>query len=578
MTGRGSEGYDSAPMNFIEAALSLLEKSRRSLTAEQLAEKAEKQGLLSKPGANPQRSMKNALKRELKKGDASRVAQVGEDRWKSAATAKKATKKKAETGKKTTAKKTTAKKTTKADAQAEKKSTAKPDKKTTKGKKTTKKSGKKSAEAATAKKSPSADEGKAEAASKSKRTKKKEPAKGRRRGRGAGKADEAPAIEPPPISDEARADLGDLLAPKERPRRAAPPVTPADDELADIYGDELSGTEPGAAFAEYRDAQTADEDRPMTPEVLASRKDRQKRERRRKRRERHGKGAAEERTQSAPRTRAQPAARAKAAAVSTSEVPFYGLGSPLSDAAWQVLNSLDGQQAVSIKKLAEMMSKRRLLASEPDQIWPHLKAAISADERSRAAHGLPPRFVQRGRGQIALAGTADGDGLAQAEQAFADAAENLVRATHQAMKERLSGLDRDALERVTHVYLVRQGWRNLRWIKRVQRSSYALGEPPGGIGTTLVAVRAGNEPVDRRGVGELRVGVQAKNLASGLLIAPQALSDVARQELRRPGPSLSLLVGDTFVSALVQSGIGATTSRLPVAHIDDDFFRDLESA
>ena len=97
----------------------------------------------------------------------------------------------------------------------------------------------------------------------------------------------------------------------------------------------------------------------------------------------------------------------------------------------------------------------------------------------------------------------------------------------------------------------------------MQRSSYAVGEPPSGIGPVLIGVRAGSEPVDRRGIGELRVGVQAKDLVSGLLVAPEGLSDIARQELRRPGPSISLLVGDSFVSALVTSGIGVMAGQVP---------------
>ena len=157
------------------------------------------------------------------------------------------------------------------------------------------------------------------------------------------------------------------------------------------------------------------------------------------------------------------------------------------------------------------------------------------------------------------------------------AAEKLALATHRALKDRLGRLDRASLERVAHVYLLRQGWRNLTWIKHVSQASYAVGDPPGGLDPFLIGVRAGRDPVDRRGIGELRVGVQAKNLVSGLLIACEGLSDIALQELRRPGPSISLLVGDSFVSALAQSGIGTTVGQVPAICFDGGFFDDVES-
>ncbi|MEM9491752.1 MAG: hypothetical protein AAGC55_21580, partial [Myxococcota bacterium] len=115
------------------------------------------------------------------------------------------------------------------------------------------------------------------------------------------------------------------------------------------------------------------------------------------------------------------------------------------------------------------------------------------------------------------------------------------------------------------------------WIKQAQRSSYAVGEPPGGLGQVLIGVRSGNDPVDRRGIGELRVGVQAKGLSSGLLLAPQDLSDIAITELRRPGPSIAVVVGDALVAELARQGIGVLPARLQVPKFDGSFFDEVEN-
>jgi hypothetical protein len=66
-----------------------------------------------------------------------------------------------------------------------------------------------------------------------------------------------------------------------------PPLTPEEQELAALYGDDLAPAAPAAAHAEFADARTADEDRPMLPEING-RQERQKRweERREQRRAR----------------------------------------------------------------------------------------------------------------------------------------------------------------------------------------------------------------------------------------------------------------------------------------------------
>jgi restriction endonuclease Mrr len=650
-------------MNFIEAALLLLKKSRRSLTVEQLVEQAENEDLLDKPGKDPQRSMKAALSRELKGGDDSRVVQVGDDRYRLAkgaakeVQAAKPAKKTGQAATKTTkkaaakpaaqkpaAQKATAQKATaqKATAQKAQKATAKPARDTTAARKA--KQPAKAKEPAKApveaeelappdtviETAPEALEGRvdyndidaaietpAEAAAEpgaetpGRRTSRNR----RRRGRKGGAAQTAAALVPvaedeettaeaatlaiEPVPEEVSAEVAEVLAPRELPVRAETAEAPAEDEeLEAIYGDELSGTEPGAAFAEYRDAQTEDEDRPMLPEIVATRRDRQKRDRRRRRRYRGGEERDVEQRDVEPRAVEPRAVEPRAVepraveprAVEPRvrevqlelELPAIAAGpagsrpgNAIGQGAAEVLRAGNGSQPTRAKQIALMMRKRQLLSGDPEQLWPHVKAALISDEQDRLARGMRPRVVYRGRDQFALAEGPIDPALADAEDAMERATAAMAAATHGAVQARLGALDLAALERVVHVLLVRQGWQQIEWIKRVQRSAYAVAQAPDGLGTMLVGVRAGDQPVDRRGVGELRVGIQAKKLPGGLLVAPQPLSEAGRQELRRNGPSISLLVGDALVSMLIQNGIGVRTGQVPVSLVDDAFFREV---
>ena len=98
---------------------------------------------------------------------------------------------------------------------------------------------------------------------------------------------------------------------------------------------------------------------------------------------------------------------------------------------------------------------------------------------------------------------------------------------------------------------------------------------PGSSGTILISARAGDAPVDRRGVGELRVGVEAKGLLAGHLFAARELSVEAERELERPGRSIAVYAGDAFVTALLSAGVGVVTAAAPVRYVDDQLFGEL---
>ncbi len=393
-------------------------------------------------------------------------------------------------------------------------------------------------------------------------------------------------------------------------------LSPEEQELSALYGDELT---PGAlATTEYRDHRTADEDRPMSPEINA-REERQKRwdDRRRKRRERRPDGRPDggrpdARPQGGRPDGGRPDARPQGGrpdarpheprpvhpgnngvndgralpAPALVPVPLavpaslsgahavHRVGNSLGDAAWVVFASLRSNQPLPVKQLAAMMRKRGLIEIDPEQIWPHLKAALIGDERSYRQLGLRPRIVYRGRdlfgpGPVATSSTSG------VESALAAALSQLAVATHAALKDRIGRANATGFERIVHAYLVSTGYEDIEWVKRVSGISYATALPPDGGSPILVSARSGNEPVDRRGVGELRVGVEAKQLLAGLLLSARELSEEAERELVRPGRSIMVLCGDAFVGALIGAGVGVVTAAAPLRYVDDALLDEL---
>ena len=443
------------------------------------------------------------------------------------------------------------------------------------------------------------------------------------------KAAEKPAkeatIETAPIAAEPDAIDAEIvsetvIAPVEA---AAPALTEEEQALQAIYGEDTTGA-PASAHAEYQDRQTRDEDRPMMPEINAreerkaqwqDRRDRRK-QRRDERQQRHpgggggggggggpqpqhaqGGGGGREgggRDQRPQQQFQQPRhdqprhdqqQQRESRPMIQMQMPVSGVnghehdalarvGTPLGDAAAAVFAQLRNGQPLPVRQLAAMMRKRSLVNQEPEQLWPQLKAELLGDERSYRTLGLRPRIVYRGRdlfapGPVAMSVTAE------AEAGVATALSRLAGATHRALAQRIAKASAAGFERLIHAYLVAAGYRDIDWIKRVGGISYAQATAPGLERPVLISSRSGDQPIDRRGIGELRVGVEAKNLVAGILFAPRELSEDAEQELERAGRSVSVMCGDLLVAALIATGVGVVSAAAPVHYLDDQLLDEL---
>jgi hypothetical protein len=377
-----------------------------------------------------------------------------------------------------------------------------------------------------------------------------------------------------------------------------PTLSAEEEELTALYGDDLE--KPAVVHAEFSDRQTADEDRPMMPEINArderkqqwqERRDRRRqrrdeRDRQRHERREHQQQRAHEARQSQPGIQlpgrvsagppVPPPPPAAAAAVTNGHdrEGLSRVGTPLGDAAATVFAQLRNGQPLPVRQLAAMMRKRSLVETDPEQLWPQLKAELLGDERSYRTLGLRPRIVYRGRdlfapGPVAMSQTAD------AEANVAAALSRLAGATHRALAVRIAKASGAGFERLIHAYLVAAGYREIAWVKRVGGISYAQAFAPGIARTVLISARSGDQPIDRRGIGELRVGVEAKDLVAGILFSARELSEDAERELERAGRSIAVMCGDQLVAALIAAGVGVVSAAAPLHYVDDQLLDEL---
>ena len=104
----------------------------------------------------------------------------------------------------------------------------------------------------------------------------------------------------------------------------------------------------------------------------------------------------------------------------------------------------------------------------------------------------------------------------------------------------------------------------------------AAGQAFGIVAGTGVGKTLGIRPIAEAILREpLRVGVEAKDLVSGILFSPSELSEDAERELERAGRSISVVCGDQLVATLIAAGVGVVSSAAPMHYLDDQLLEEL---
>lgn len=578
-------------MNFVDTAITLLHVTGQSMAVEDLCELALERDLFDKPGANPLRSMKARMTVELKKGRKSRLLKNDENVWRLRAGVKLPkgsddvvaglTKGKGKL------KKTTAK--TKAPAKADVKAKA-PAKVVAKGKA--------SAKTKTPAKSKSAEADKTKsAAASTKASPKKNSSSNKLATARPKKSDKVAKSSNASAAKKTAAEPSTEEVVELPPETLfeAPPVELSEEEkaLVKLYGT-AEGTMSATELNEYRDELTKDEDRPMLPEIRAERRPNRQRDRdrggrkrrtrsdrdssakpERARRERSDRNDSrekrpEERKESnrRPSQGARDIAGTPIPAVSLTNAP----GEALVRAAAVVLRTLPPGQSMPVRQLAQTMVRQGKLSGSADTNWRMVKGVLLVSEERRTTRGLEAIVRYHGKDLFSAGQGARRSAVDVASEALNKAAEEYAAAVENEMLSRLNALALPMLERIVHVYLQSTGWTDIDWVRRSGNSSYAIATPVDALESTMIAVRCGPEKVDRRGIGELRAGVYAKDLVAGLLIAPSELSEEAQGELAKEGSHVGVLCSRELIKELTAREVGVSRRHIQLPRIDQRFF------
>ncbi len=387
-------------------------------------------------------------------------------------------------------------------------------------------------------------------------------------------------------------------------------------ELENLYADEIAADGPLSAYLEYEDAQTPDEDRPLRPEIVPPRREHRHRGRnarlssrgggrerddaRRKRDSSRSLSAASRSESNGNSSRAKRGGRAQRPPIEAQERRAQQTASEtrslrasairvqtkkqtLADGAALVLSQTKDGRPLPVRQLSQMMHRRQLVVSDEEQQSIAIRVELEAENRDRVAQGARPRFFRRGRDQFGLNQRRLAPALVDAENTATMALQALRDATCLQLQDALGQLGWESMERLVGLYLTRRGWVDVEWIKRTPHAHYALGVSPAlgvsaqGQGQRLVGICVGNQMIERSSIGELRVGVQVKNLKGGILIAPTGLSEDAKEELEKASGAIELDCGDSFVRNLVEVGLCVTVLPAPAVYLDVDFLDELRN-
>jgi len=247
------------------------------------------------------------------------------------------------------------------------------------------------------------------------------------------------------------------------------------------------------------------------------------------------------------------------------------------DAAIEILRQQPPGRGVHVRQIADAAVRRRLIHGEPNEAWRVVRAALAAEPRERLRAGQRPRVRAAGAGLFALSRRPPDVDLERAEHVFGEARRALRERTVAALERRLAELPASAFEALARVLLQREGFGPTTFVKRVEGTIYV--EALRGRGSrpsrSLIALRSGGGSAGRRAIGELRVGVRARNQDEGVLMLAGRLADDGIAEWKQAGAPVEIADGPALAETCMRHGVGVVNATVSVDFVDADFFAEL---
>ncbi|MEO6953787.1 MAG: HTH domain-containing protein [Polyangia bacterium] len=360
-----------------------------------------------------------------------------------------------------------------------------------------------------------------------------------------------------------------------------------DDDAADAEAEEyeMDGSSAPLMVSTAGDEEitSTGEEREVRSEILG-RRDREDRGGRGRRPERGGKPARPDRDRHhekgphlAPaRPAGSPAPQASQSATPMMPAPAAGGARSLANDLYDILRSQDGRPQHA-RALAQEVEKRKILEGRPQpEVVREVRMALHGELSGRTHKGLRPRLRALGGGNYAVIDRKLDDELLHAERALEVALERAQAAAVTAVRRRLSKLSPFSFEQLGRLCAESLGVERPTLVKRGEGVSYYGGERALGAfhSRVLIGVRSGEAELQRRAVGELRAGLDARGFDEGFLFSIGRLSSDARDELRS-GRAVTVYDGDSIAAFLVDKKLGVRMQFAPVPYVDVDFFAEL---
>ena len=264
------------------------------------------------------------------------------------------------------------------------------------------------------------------------------------------------------------------------------------------------------------------------------------------------------------------------AAHGATPAPIAAQGRSLANDLYEILRSQDGRPQHA-RALAQEVEKRKILEGRPQpEVVREVRMALHGELSGRTHRGLRPRLRSLGGGNYAVIDRKLDDELLHAERALEVALERAQAAAVTAVRRRLSKLSPFSFEQLGRLCAEALGVERPTLVKRGEGVSYYGGERSLGAfrSRVLVGVRTGEAELQRRAVGELRAGLDARGFDEGFLFGLGRLSADARDELRS-GRAVTVYDGDSIAAFLVDKKLGVRMQYAPVPYVDVDFFAEI---
>ena len=252
----------------------------------------------------------------------------------------------------------------------------------------------------------------------------------------------------------------------------------------------------------------------------------------------------------------------------------------IAEAAYTVLRERADQSGVAIAELANTIFERKLVRFHTHDATMTVQAAMVNDNQLREGRGHRPLFVRHSPSRWGLSEWGLTAGMIAKEQQILSLSEECRKEAISLLGQKLLGVQAEALEHVTLTLLERLGYRNIKVSKRGGDGDvFFSADWRQGLSDVRVSIQIvgdNTRTIDASAVTELRGTLHHYAASEGVIIHFGEIAQEAVQESREEKlATITLIDRATYVSLLVEQGIGVKRYHTPILVIDTSYVEAL---